>query len=151
MLKIDRKISYALYVLNYFAHREAGHKASAREICDIHNAPFDATSRAMQQMTQRGWLESVRGVGGGYSLRADLDEISFLELSETIVGPHAPGKCLRAKLVECDSAAICNVLDPAAKLSQKVTQLFSQVRISELIDSREDLQCDDSNLVTLEI
>ncbi len=150
MFKIDRKISYALYVLGYFASHKIGHKASAREICNIHNTPFDATSRAMQQMAQKGWLHSARGVGGGYSLQVNLNTITFLELSEAVLGPIEMAKCLRAKLIACDSVENCQVLDPAAKLSQKVTQLFAKIKISELVNNQDSLQCDD-NLVKLEI
>lgn len=150
MFKIDRKICYALYVLNYFVNREKGYKASAREISELHQTPFDATSRTMQQMAQQGWLDSARGVGGGYSLQADLKTISFLELSEAILGVNPTGKCLRAKLTECDSADDCDVLDPAAKLTQRVETLFAETPLSELVVIDGVLQCND-NLVKLEI
>ena len=68
MLKINKKVEYALMALKFMAEEKAiGKITSAREICDKFNTPFDTTAKVMQAMNHHKILNSVKGTKGGYT------------------------------------------------------------------------------------
>ena len=58
MLKITKKVEYALIVLKYMGEHPFGELHSAREICDKFKLPFDTTAKVMQSMNNKGLLNS---------------------------------------------------------------------------------------------
>jgi Rrf2 family nitric oxide-sensitive transcriptional repressor len=132
MLKLNKKIEYALIAIRYMADRPAEKLTSAKEISDITRSPFDATSRALQVMTSHGILKSVQGVRGGYQLVKDLKEISFLELAEMILGPFGVVKCIHSKEDSCELSEICPISSPMGFLNDRVKDLFSKISLQEM-------------------
>ena len=71
MLKINKKVEYALMALKFMADKthsaipnnqdnEVVILTSAREICDEFNTPFDTTAKVMQLMNNHDILKSVK-------------------------------------------------------------------------------------------
>ena len=77
MIKINRKVEYALIVLQHLQQSEPEVFVTARAICDQYHTPFDTTSRVMQIMNQRKILNSQQGTKGGYQLATDLGSINY--------------------------------------------------------------------------
>lgn len=53
-------------------------------------------SQVLNPLVRRGWVRSDPGPAGGYSLVADLDDVSVLAVIEAIEGPTAAGHCVLA-------------------------------------------------------
>ena len=66
MLKINKKVEYALIALKLMLEKEQGELTTAREVSDKFHTPFDTTAKVMQMMNSARMLESVKGVKGGY-------------------------------------------------------------------------------------
>lgn len=68
-------------------------------------------AQAMKPLVRAGWVRSDPGPSGGYSLVADLDELSVLAVVEQIEGPTDTGQCV---LVDrpCNESGNC-ALHPA--------------------------------------
>jgi Rrf2 family protein len=45
-------------------------------------------------LVKAGWVESQPGPGGGYRLAVSLDDVSLLEVVETVEGPTETGQCV---------------------------------------------------------
>ena len=135
MFKINRKMEYALIALKHISH--AGERLiSAKDICDVYKTPFDTTSRVLQIMTQHGILKAEYGAHGGYQLIKNLSEITFLELTELIVGPVKIANCFHSKYSHCDITASCNVIAPMLNLNERMYELFKTISVQELLESR---------------
>ncbi len=136
MFKINRKIEYALIALKHMSSYPAGHLASAKEICDIYQTPFDPTSRVLQLMAQHGILKAEHGVHGGYQIVKDLSTITLNHLIDIITGPIQIANCFHGNYSHCDLTASCNVISPMLNLNAKMSQLFATTTVKELIESR---------------
>ncbi len=130
MIKINRKVEYALMVLRFMSERSREELTSAREVCDRFKTPFDTTAKVMQQLNLAGVLGSVKGVKGGYFLQKDLSELSYLTLVELIEGKRFTLDCHEGP---CELMGSCNISGPIKRLNDYLVNIFSSLSVKELI------------------
>lgn len=129
MIKINRKVEYALMVLNLMKDRD--HElTTAREVCDKFHAPFDTTAKVMQQMNTSGILKSHKGVKGGYTLARSLNDISYVDLVEIIEGTSFMMDCHEGP---CDLYHTCNITLPIKRLNDYAITIFKSLSVGELL------------------
>ena len=138
MLKINRKLEYALISLKYLINLKPGQRASANEICETFHIPFDPTSRVLQIMVKKNLLRSEHGTLGGYQISKDLSKVSFLELSEMILGKTALARCISGK--SCSHQKKCNIVTPVNKIHQQIVHLLSQLNLQHILEQQENLE-----------
>ena len=63
-------------------------------------------SQALNPLVREGWVRSDPGPAGGYSLAADLESVSVLEVIEVIEGPTDSGRCVLADRA-CNQSGVC--------------------------------------------
>lgn len=132
MIRLSRKMEYALVALKHMAGKIPGELTSAKEISEKFHTPFDVTARVMQALAQKGLLKSEYGPLGGYSIAKDMNRVSFNDLLEIIEGPTQIVKCLQ-KDEACDVQAHCNIVSPVQELNQKLVQFYSGLKLKDLV------------------
>ena len=135
MLKITKKVEYSLIALKFFRDaKKQGELTTAREICSKFNTPFDTTSKVMQSMNNAGILSSSKGVNGGYSLKKNLKEISYMELANT-VDPKGNDEdfCLTTK-GRCEIYSTCNIVPTIDKLNLTLNEYLRNLNIHDLFE-----------------
>lgn len=130
MIKINRKVEYALMVLRLMLDRTSDELTTAREVCDRYKAPFDTIAKVMQQLNLAGVLVSVKGVKGGYYLNFDLTKLSLVTLVELIEGKSFTIDCHDGP---CELLETCNVSGPVKRLNQYATAFFSSISVYEFL------------------
>lgn len=130
MIKINRKVEYALMVLKLMKEKNLNDLTSAREVCDRFDTPFDTTAKVMQQMNSGGILHSQKGVKGGYTLSRDLSEVTYIELVELIEGKSFMMDCHEGP---CDLFHKCNISQPIKRLNDYLINIFSTLTLNELL------------------
>ena len=130
MIKINRKVEYALMVLKLMKDKAPSELTSAREVCDKFETPFDTTAKVMQQMNNGGLLHSHKGVKGGYTLSCDLSKVSYLELVELIEGKSFMMDCHEGP---CDLIDKCNISQPIKRLNDYLINIFNALSVNELL------------------
>ncbi len=136
MLKINRKIEYALIALKHMGRKAPGQLTSAKEICDVYHTPFDPTSRVLQIMAQHEILRAEQGAHGGYQILKDLSKVTVGDLSDMIIGPIQIANCFHGDYSHCDLTHSCSVIGPMLNLNERISQLFHNMKVSELIETR---------------
>lgn len=131
MLKINKKIEYALMILKHMQNIEANQYVSAREICERYNAPSDTIAKVMQKLNKHKVLSSQQGSAGGYKLDANLEEISYAKLVQIIEGNGRAKDCIELK---CSLFSSCNIISPIRKLNQKFNSLIENISLKDLFD-----------------
>lgn len=130
MIKINRKVEYALMVLKLMKDKGKEELTTAREVCDHFQTPFDTTAKVMQLMNTAGILHSHKGVKGGYTLARDLSAISYMELVTLIEGRHFILDCHEGP---CGLMHNCNITQPIKRLNDYLINIFNSLTISELL------------------
>ena len=133
VIKINRKVEYALMALKYMADKTEGELTSAREVCENFQTPFDTTAKVMQAMNIHNILTSIKGVKGGYTLARKLSEISYMELSRIVEGKEVEMSCRRGGNVHCELAGNCNIITPVERLNHKLNDYLEKLSLQELL------------------
>lgn len=142
MLKINKKVEYALMALKFMADK-ARHSSdgsaltSAREVCDEFNTPFDTTAKVMQLMNNQDILRSTKGIKGGYSLNKNLNDITYMELVRLIEGKEHIGRVCEGKQGTCELYGKCNIATPVEKLNRKLNQFLETLTLEDLLHGAE--------------
>jgi Rrf2 family protein len=134
VLKITKKVEYSLIALKFMAAKELGGLTSARELCDAFGMPFDTMAKVLQSLNHAGWLSSVKGIKGGYTLTANLSQISFMQLTRTIEGKEVDAVCMNQKGL-CELYAGCNIIGPIGTLHRQVSAFLENLSLDQLLSS----------------
>ena len=142
MLKINKKVEYALMALKFMAEKtvQSGgdhNLTSAREICDEFNTPFDTTAKVMQLMNNKDILKSVKGIKGGYSLNKNLSEITYMNLVRLIECKEDIGRVCTTSKGTCELFPKCNIATPIELLNRKLNLFLEHLTLEELLIGTE--------------
>lgn len=133
MLRINKKVEYALMVLKFMAtEKRPGELTTAREICDRFHIPFDTASKAMQAMAQEGILRSFQGIRGGYQLARELSMITCGELVK-IVEKERPKHFCDTGQGPCKLFSTCNIITPLNVLNLKLNTYITRLNLENLL------------------
>lgn len=136
MLKINKKVEYALMALKFMADSE-NTLTSAREICDEFKTPFDTTAKVMQLMNNHDILKSVKGIKGGYSLNKSLKEITYMQLARLIEGKENIGRVCSSTKGNCELIGKCNIATPVEQLNRKLNVFLETLTLADLLQGAE--------------
>jgi Rrf2 family protein len=92
-MKVSNKADYALHAMLYIASVNGKRLCTIDGIAEAENIPREYLAKILKELTQRGFLQSVKGIHGGYRLARPRNEINFLEILEAIEGPLALAFC----------------------------------------------------------
>lgn len=135
MFKFNKKLEYALIALGHMYRKNPGELSSAKEIHNIYQIPFDATSRVMQIMAQKQLLKSEQGAQGGYLIQKDLSKLSFFEFSEIILGELNMVSCLYDQHENsCEIKDCCNIISPLMWLNEKTKDFYRALSMKDLLE-----------------
>lgn len=136
MLKINKKVEYALMALKFMADSE-NRLTSAREICDEFKTPFDTTAKVMQLMNNNDILKSVQGTKGGYSLNRPLEEVTYMQLVRMIEGKNNIGRACVNNKGTCELFEKCNIVTPVEQLNRKLNVFLETLTLSDLLQGAD--------------
>ena len=128
-----------MLALKHMSKKRPGELTSAKEICQSTGAPFDATSRVMQLMAQKGILKSEHGAQGGYQIIRDLQKVSLYEVISTSVGPLEIVKCVSGA-EDCDLFNKCGIQSPLNDLNLRLKGFYEQLSVAELLKVDKNLE-----------
>ena len=82
----SRSAEYAIRAFIFLATVPEGKYAMVKQIAEQCDIPAHFLAKILQQMARKGFLRSSKGPTGGFCLRMPADEISMLQLVDTIDG-----------------------------------------------------------------
>jgi len=132
MLKINKKVEYALMALKFMAYEKTqGQVTSAREICDRLGTPFDTTSKVMQCMNNFQILKSVKGTKGGYTLACELGSITYMQLERMIEKKDSENVCGQGAHI-CELYENCNIVSSIEGLNASLNTYLERLTLKQL-------------------
>ncbi len=104
-VEITKKSEYAVSALIELA-QHPGEYISSKTIAGRQDIPVNFLPQIIALLGAQGWVQGVRGPGGGVRLEVDAKSITLRDVIELIEGPIAISKCLTAELT-CSREGQC--------------------------------------------
>lgn len=135
---ITQECDYALRVVLFLTEKPANEKIEARIISENLNIPLRFLLKLLRKLSMAGILNSFRGVGGGYTLAKNPEDITMKAVIEVIDGPIYVNRCLYdityCNMNRGDTCNIHHVLnDIQARLEADLTKVnFKNIKSKSL-------------------
>jgi len=130
MLKITRKVEYALIALRHMQLKQSDKLTSTKEIATRYGVPQQLLAKTLQHMARDGIIEAVQGPTGGYRVATNLDQISMKDFFEKLEGPLGMMDCYFDS--DCLQIGACNIRIPIQRINDNMRNLFSQMSVQEV-------------------
>ena len=130
MLKITKKVEYALISLVHLSEEDNGYSASAKTIANKYDMPKEILAKTLQNLSSLGMIKSIQGPKGGYQISCNINEINIFEFIELIEGPIGIVDCTLPN--GCISSACCTIKDPMSKINDKIIDTLKDITLNEL-------------------
>ena len=129
MLKITRKVEYALIALRHMQSKDGDYLTSAKEIADFYGVPKQLLAKTLQQMSKNDIIEAVQGASGGYRIKANLSRISLKDFFEKLEGPIGVMDCYFDTDCQIND---CNIQTPIQRINNNIRQMLSSMSLKEI-------------------
>jgi len=108
-LEVTRKSDLAVRSLRALA--DAGGRLKAPELAEAIASTPGFVAQVVTPLVRARWVRSNPGPSGGYSLTADLSDVSVLDVIEAVEGPTDAGRCVLADR-PCNETGQCALHAP---------------------------------------
>jgi Rrf2 family protein len=131
MAIIKRETDYAFRALARIAQADEFLPVSV--LADGEDVPEVFLRKIMQRLHAAGIAESRQGPFGGYRLALPPDQITFLDVVETVQGPLVMNECFEAPDI-CRRLSTCPVRARLSALQIELNARLSEVTIADVLE-----------------
>lgn len=127
-LDITRKSDLA--VRSLWALGERVERMKGPELADEVGSSAGFVSQVLTPLVRAGWVRSDPGPAGGYSLVAELADVSVLAVIEAIEGPTDSGQCVLSD-GSCDETGTCALHVPWLRARDQLLWTLERTSLAE--------------------
>jgi Rrf2 family transcriptional regulator, cysteine metabolism repressor len=135
MTLLSRKADYALLILSYLHQKPVG--GTARAIAEKFGISRAFVANILKELCQNEFVQSHRGVKGGYVLARDAASITLAELLESVEDGLRLTMCNTGPLHDhenCSLAGVCTLKGPISEVHHRLLEVLRGVTLAELFD-----------------
>ncbi len=134
-MKISAKGDYATRALQDLALHYNKGPVPIEDIARRQAVPVRYLEQILLILKQAGFLESRRGVNGGYSLARHPREITLGQIIRAVDGPLAPIFCVDdAATQECSQEPICVLREVWAEVHRAISAIVDKTTLEDICD-----------------
>lgn len=139
-MNVTSKSRYALKIMMDLAEH-VGQVIHRSEIAQRQGIPLDYMDHVLSRLREGGLIESTRGRGGGYKLALAADQISVLEIFESVEDAFQPVMCLEGGS-GCVAEHVCTSKDAWTRISGAIRESLSGIILTQLVLPKTSLTSD---------
>ena len=128
---VSTKGRYALRVMIDLAEHRTEKYVPLKEVAEKY------LENILKVLVQNGFLEGLRGKGGGYRLTRDPDQYTVGEVLTLTEGSLAPVSCLVQGAPTCQRIGSCRTYQMWKGLDDLIEDYFSHITIADLASPEE--------------
>lgn len=137
-MKLTQYSNYALRSLQFAALR-APALCTVDEVSAAHGISRAHIVKIVHEMGQAGFLETVRGRGGGFRLARPAEKISVGEVLRITEGPFELVECFNPDTNSCPLLGVCRLSRAIRKALAAFIAVLDEVTIADIAANRKSL------------
>lgn len=131
MKLLTRNTDYAIRSLCFLA-KEKGRVVSVPELVKALKIPRPFLRKILQSLTKARFVESYKGIGGGFKLAVPANKIYIVEVAKVFQGPIRLNECLLKKEL-CPNRRSCPLKKRIDRIERYAIAEFKAITIGELL------------------
>ncbi len=138
-MQINAFSDYTLRILMYLALSD-DRLVTSKEISETYGISFDHIAKAAQLLSREGYVDALRGRGGGMRLSKKPSEISIgsiLRLTEAGTGLV---ECMRSGTTDCLLAPVCGLAPILATANEEFFRTLDKRMLSDALPRKRILK-----------
>jgi Rrf2 family iron-sulfur cluster assembly transcriptional regulator len=132
MMQITRREEYGLKGLLFLAQQPDEKVFLVSEISRVQKIPESFLAKIFQRLSKAGFLRSVRGSKGGFTLKKAAAEITMKEVIEALEGPIAINRCLLGR-GECGEEQGCPLYEVLEEAQESLVKVLERTTLEDLV------------------
>ena len=133
---VSTKGRYALRVMIDLAEHQTERYVPLKEVAARQEISEKYLENILKVLVQNGFLEGLRGKGGGYRLTKSADEYTAGDIIQLMEGGVFPVACLENGAKTCDRAEKCATLPMWKELDKIICDYLNSVKLSDLASEK---------------
>ena len=129
---VSTKGRYALRVMIDLAEHQAERYVPLKEVAARQEISEKYLENILKVLVQNGFLEGLRGKGGGYRLTRSSDQYTVAEILLLTEGSLAPVSCLVPGAPACQRMTNCRTYNMWKGLNDLITNYFGNITLADL-------------------
>ena len=129
---VSTKGRYALRVMIDLAEHQAERYVPLKEVAARQDISEKYLENILKVLVQNGFLEGLRGKGGGYRLTRSPDQYTVAEILLLTEGSLAPVSCLTPGAPACERMANCRTYTMWKGLNDMIADYFGKITLADL-------------------
>ncbi|WP_059041330.1 Rrf2 family transcriptional regulator [Paenibacillus rubinfantis] len=126
-MKYSKATDYALHTMLFLAAATPQKPMGVQQLAERHKVSPTYLSKILTKLVKAGMIESTPGANGGYRLKRDWENLSFLDIIHAIEGS--------ASLFDCsfEHGPDCPIQKVVLSAEEKMEEQLRNQKISELV------------------
>ena len=129
---VSTKGRYALRVMIDLAEHQTEKYVPLKEVAARQEISEKYLENILKVLVQNGFLEGLRGKGGGYRLTRSPDQYTVGEILMLTEGSLAPVSCLTPNAAPCSRMANCRTYEMWKGLNDLISNYFGNITLADL-------------------
>lgn len=130
-MQLHNTTQYAIRILSYIAQKGNSRLYSAKELSEVLSIPYKFLTKIMTELVKAGFVNSIKGREGGYSLAKDSQKISIHDILGAFKELEDDTKCILG-IGECDCKNKCALHDQWVKPRDLIREMYKNTTLDKL-------------------
>ncbi len=130
MLKITRKVEYALIALRHLQELDQEQLSSAKELATKYSIPRELLAKILQRLAQKNIVQAIKGPSGGYRLAANPNKVNMTKFIEILEGPMGIVDCYFDS--NCGQFDGCTIRTPINRINDSIRSMFDNMTLADI-------------------
>ena len=145
-MKITFKGDYALKaILDLSFHFQSNKVIPLTDISKRNDIPLKFLEQIMLLLKNAGYVESKRGIGGGFILAKPPEDVTLGEIIRLIEGTIEPISCKNDNSASfCNDIKTCAFREIFVKVTDAISQIVDHVTFADMMKRTKELQTQNS-------
>lgn len=138
-MKISTKGRYALRLMIDLATNDSGEPIRIKEVAERQGISDKYLEQIISVLNKAGFVKSVRGPQGGYTLRKKPEEYTVGMILRLTEGSLAPVACVEEEKTDCERQGGCVTYLLWKKIGDAISGVVDTVTLQDLVDWQKSL------------
>lgn len=135
-MKVSTKGRYALRLMLDLALNQTGEPVSLKDISKRQGISDKYLEQIISVLNKAGYVKSVRGPQGGYSLTKQPEEYTVGMILRLTEGSLAPVACVEEEGT-CEKVSSCATILVWKKINEAINEVVDHMTLADLVDAEK--------------